>query len=315
MLYCLLILALGLVLLYFGAEWLIKGGARLGMRLGLTPLAVGLTIVAFGTSAPELAVAMGAALQGKGGLAVGNVVGSNIFNFSVVLALCVIIRPLTVKLQLIRFDIPLLIGLSFLVALMLRDGAIGRAEGGILFAGIVAYTIASYFVSRSKPSDEVLAEYEDDMPQLRGTALTDVLWLIVGMAALVLGSHFMVDGASGLARKFGVSETVIGLILVSFGTSLPEIACSVVAATKNKGDIAIGNIVGSSIFNLLAILGATALIKPFGAEDLQSLDLVFMVGVAVFLFPLARSGYNLRRWEGIIFLAIYVAYLTLRWPA
>ncbi len=307
-------LIVGLVVLYFGAEWLIKGGARIGMRLGMTPLVIGLTIVAFGTSAPELAVSIGAALKGVGGLAVGNVVGSNIFNISVVLAVCVLIRPLTVKVQLIRFDIPLLIVLSFLIAYMLRDGAICRLEGGFLTLGIITYTALSYYLARQKPAAEVLEEFEGDMPELRGSLWADFGWLAMGMLFLVGGSHLMVMGSCGIALELGISKTVVGLILVALGTSLPEVACSVMAATKDKGDIAIGNIVGSSIFNLLAILGATALINPFQAEDLQALELVFMVGLAVFLFPLARTGYSLRRWEGIILLVIYFTFLALRWP-
>lgn len=308
-------LIIGLLLLYFGAEWLIKGGARIGIRIGMTPLVIGLTIVAFGTSAPELAVAIGASFRGIGGLAIGNVVGSNIFNIAVVLGLCVLIRPLSVKVQLIRFDIPLLIAISFLVALMLRDGGISRLEGIFLTLGIIAYTAFNYYLSQSKPEAEVLEEFEGDLPELRGTFWADLGWLVLGMVLLTGGSHLMVTGACGMAYMLNVSKTVVGLVIVALGTSLPEIACSVVAATKNKGDIAIGNIVGSSIFNLLAILGATALIHPFRAEDLQPLELVFMVGLAVFLFPLARSGYSLRRWEGIILLAIYVAFLALRWPA
>lgn len=309
------ILMLGsLVLLYFGAEWVIKGGARLGMRLGLSPLVIGLTIVAFGTSAPELAVATSAAFQGIGGIAVGNVVGSNIFNIAVVLGLCVLIRPLTVKVQLLRFDIPLMIGLSFLVAFMLRDGGIDRVEGVPLALGIVGYVWFSYTQARKKPSAEVLREFEGDMPDLSGSVVTDILWLIVGLLLLVVGSDLMVRGASQLALALGISKTVVGLIIVAAGTSLPEIACSVVAAAKDKGDIAIGNIVGSSIFNILAILGVTACIKPFAAEDLSSVDLIFMVGLSVFLFPLARTGYSLRRWEGILLLGIYAIYLALRWP-
>lgn len=304
----------GLVLLYFGAEWLIKGGARLGIRFGMTPLVVGLTIIAFGTSAPELAVALKAAFLDSGGIAVGNVVGSNIFNIAFVLGLSVLVKPIAVKLQLVRVDVPILILVSFVSAWMLRDGAIERWEAMILFLGICAYLFLSYKMTRTLPEAEIAEEFESDMPEIRGTILADFGWLFIGLVLLVLGSNWLVVGASGLAQLCGISETVIGLLVVAAGTSLPEVACSLVAAAKGKGDIAVGNVVGSCLFNLLAILGLTGLVQPFHSDDLLIKDLIFMVGLSVFLFPLARTGYSLQRWEGFLLMAIFGIYLALRWP-
>lgn len=307
-------LAGGLVLLNFGAEWLIKGGARLGMRLGMTPLVVGLTIIAFGTSTPELAVSMDSALRGLGGLAVGNVVGSNIFNIAVVLGLCVLVQPITIRVQLLRVDIPILIAVSFLTAWFLRDDSISRGEAVVLVLCIVGYLCLSYWLTREKPSEEITEEFAADLPVLRGSVLADLGLLATGLALLVAGSHFMVEGASRLALLLGVSETVVGLFVVAAGTSLPEVACSVVAAAKGNGDIAAGNVVGSCLFNLLAILGLTGIVQPSSADDLKALDLVFMIGLSVFLLPLARTGYKLSRWEGVLFLLVFAFYMALRWP-
>lgn len=304
----------GLVLLYFGADWLIRGGARLGMRVGLSPLVVGLTIVAFGTSTPELFVACSAAFDGKGGMAVGNVLGSNMFNIAVILGIAVLFRPLTVRIQLLRFDIPLLILSSLLTCWFLVDGWMARWEGIILFSGILGYTYLNYRLAKRKPSEDVLEEFSSDMPELKGTPVNDFLWILLGLVFLSGGAQAMVEGAVGIARDLGISETIIGLIILAAGTSLPELACSLLAALKDKGDIAIGNIVGSSIFNLLAILGVTASLVPVQAGDVLLIDKIYMVGVAIFLLPLASTGFVLRRWEGVLLLLLYASYLYQRWP-
>ncbi len=315
MVWSFLLLCGGLALLYFGAEWLIKGAARLGIRLGMTPLVVGLTIVAFGTSSPELAVSLKAGLSGIGGIAIGNVVGSNIFNIAVVLGLSVLLRPVAVHVQLIRVDIPLLIAVSLLTSWMLLDGAIVRWEAIVLFLGILGYLFLSYLLTRDLPEDEVSNEFSEDIPEVRGTFWADLGWIGIGLLFLMLGSNWLIQGASELARQIGVSETVIGLLVVAVGTSLPELACSVVAAAKGKGDIAAGNVVGSCLFNLLAILGVTGLVHPLVASDLLLKDLVFMAGLSIFLLPLALSGHHLNRWEGLLLLGVFGIYLFLRWPA
>ncbi|MDX1606103.1 MAG: calcium/sodium antiporter [Candidatus Competibacterales bacterium] len=311
----LLLFGLGLVLLVAGAEVLVRGASRLAAALGISPLVIGLTVVAFGTSAPEMAVSVQSALGGQGGadIALGNVVGSNIFNVLFILGLSAAIAPLVVSQQLVRVDVPVMIGISVLVFLLALDGHIGRLNGVLLFGGIFAYTVFAIIQGRkeSSPVQEEYAREYGDAPAGRGGIALDGGFILAGLALLVLGSNWLVNGAIAMARAFGVSEMVIGLTIVAAGTSLPEVATSVMASIKGERDIAVGNVVGSNIFNLLAVLGLAALVAPDGINVAQSalrFDLLVMIAVAVACLPVFFTGYSIARWEGLVFLGYYVAY-------
>ncbi len=312
----LVLFVLGFVLLVAGAEWLVRGASRLAAASGVTPLVIGLTVVAFGTSAPELAVSVHSAFNGQPDLALGNVVGSNILNILLILGVSALITPLTVSQQLVRWDVPLMIGVSLLVYLFALNGVIGRLEGALLFVGIVAYSVFSILKSR-RESTEVQAEYaqafEQSEERSTGVVLKNLGLLAVGTALLVLGAHWLVDGAVATARFLGVSELIIGLTIVSVGTSLPEVAASVVAALQGERDIAVGNAVGSNLFNLMSVLGLTSLVSPGGiavSPAALHFDIPVMVVVAVACLPIFFTQHRIDRWEGGLFLAYYVAYVT-----
>lgn len=308
------LLILGFVLLVGGAEVMVRGASALAVRFGLSPVVVGLTVVAFGTSAPELAVSVGAAADGQAGLAVGNVVGSNIANVLLVLgASAAIGGSLLVAQKIVRVDVPIVIAASVVVILMSLDGSIGRVEGLVLFAAIVAYTWWTVRESRREEA-AVVEEYSEAIgdPSSR-PAWLDPLQVVGGVALLVLGSRWLVDSASEIARSLGVSDLVVGLTVVALGTSAPELATSIVAALKGERDIAVGNVVGSNLFNLLSVLGLTAVVAPTGLEvsdDALRLDMPIMLAVAVACLPVFFNGYELKRWEGTLFAAYYVAYIV-----
>jgi cation:H+ antiporter len=303
-----------LILLILGAEWLVRGASRLAAEVGISPLVIGLTVVAFGTSSPEMAVSVQSSLAGQADIAVGNVVGSNIFNVLLILGISAVITPLIVQQQLIRLDVPLMIGLSFAFYLMALDGIIGRLEGLILFTGIIAYTVFLIRQSR-KESKAVEAEYDQEYAVKAETGWK--LWAVnlglvgIGLTFLVLGSNWLVDSAISIARWLGLSELIIGLTIVAAGTSMPEVATSITAAIKGERDIAVGNVVGSNIFNILAVLGLTGLVAPGGIPvslAAEAFDIPVMLAVAVLALPIFFSGNRIERWEGWLFLLYYVAY-------
>ncbi len=302
----------GLVALTVGAEMLVRGASRIASSMGISPLVVGLTVVALGTSSPELAVGVGAALVGQGDIAVGNVVGSNIFNVLVILGLSALIVPLAVAHQIVRFDVPLLIGSSVLLALISMDGVLGRYDGALLFTGVVSYTAYLVVQARRERDAAVIAEYAS---VYRGSAarhwLVNLSLIVLGLILLVFGADWLVAAAVVFARQLGISELVIGLTVVAAGTSLPEVAASVVAAIKGERDIAVGNAIGSSIYNILLVLGVTAMVAPAGiavAQSVQNFDIPVMIAVAVACLPILFTGYRIDRWEGAVFLAYYLAY-------
>lgn len=304
-------LAGGTILLYFGAEWLVRGSAALALRAGVSSLLVGLTIVAFGTSAPELVVSVRAGFDGLGNLAVGNVIGSNIFNIAVILGLSALIRPLKVNAQVLRFDIWILIIVSFLLLFLLGDNRVGRVDGIVLTAGIILYNVATVNMNRNvdrRGKGEGNTSGAAPARHSGKPLIVDIIYIVVGLIALVFGSKFFVTGAVGLARLFHISEAVIGLTVIAAGTSLPELATSVVAAFRKEEDIAIGNIVGSNIFNILGILGITGLLTPFTFPEIRVIDLGFMAGTALVLFPFMKTGYRISRIEGAFLLTIYMVY-------
>jgi cation:H+ antiporter len=313
-----LLLAVGLVLLVVGAEALVRGASRLALAFGISPLVIGLTVVAFGTSAPELAVSVTSSLAGAADVAVGNVVGSNIFNVLFILGLSALIVPLAVAQQLVRLDVPLMIAASLLLVLFGRNGQVSQAEGLVLFLGIACYTVFLVRQSRreGKPVAPVGTEYEEAFgegaPKRRWQWVLDLGLVLGGLALLVIGGRWLVDGAVTFARLLGVSELVIGLTIVAAGTSLPEVATSIVAALRGERDIAVGNVVGSNLFNILCVLGLASAVTPGGlpvSAGALRFDIPVMVAVAVACLPIFLTGHVIARWEGGLFLGYYVAYV------
>jgi len=305
----LLLLALGLVLLTVGAEALIRGASGIAGRLGIQPLIIGLTVVAFGTSAPELAVSVGAAWSGQPDIALGNVIGSNTFNVLFVLGLSALAAPLAVRSQLIRVDVPLMIGASILTLVLALDGRIGRLDGAVLFACMLAYI---GFQIRQGRRERLPVEADTPHPSHLGW-WADALLVLAGLAVLVLGSRLLVTSAVEIARALGVSELVIGLTIIAAGTSLPEAATSVIASLRGQRDIAVGNVVGSNVFNLLSVLGLTSLVSPSGIgvpDPALHFDLPVMLAVAIACLPVFATGREIARWEGALFFGYYIAYTS-----
>ena len=304
-------LVAGAVLLYGGGEVLVRSSAQLGLRLGMSPLVVGLTVVAFGTSSPELAVSVGAALDGKGDVAVGNVIGSNICNIALILGLCACIRPIHVHMQLLRFDVPVAIGVASAAFVVLLDGVVSRAEGLILVVALAIY-VALLLVLARRESEPVTTEFAEEQPDRERALPGLAVGVVAGLALLVWGGDWFVAGASDLARGLGISEALIALTIVAVGTSTPELATSLIATLRRHGDMAVGNIVGSNIFNVLGILGAAALVRPLAAPGILASDLWTMLGVSLLLLPLAWTGRHIVRWEGALLLVLYAGYVAVR---
>jgi len=312
-----LLIAIGLASLVLGAESLVRGASRLAASVGLSPLVIGLTVVAFGTSAPELAVSVKASLAGQADIALGNVVGSNIFNVLLILGVAALIAPLAVARRVVRLDVPIMIAVSMLVWGMGRNGVIGRGEGAMLLTGILVYTAFAVVKGRREAPGAVQGgpASAPDPAQSGGgrRAMRSVIWVVVGLVLLVVGARWLVEGAGDLARHLGVSELIIGLTIVAGGTSLPELATSVVAAVRGERDIAVGNVIGSNIFNMLAVLGAAAVLSPHGvavAPAAQHIDVPVMLGAAVVCLPVFFTGGEISRCEGGLFLLYYVSYGT-----
>ncbi len=305
---------LGLGVLTLGAEWMVRGASHLAARLGVSPLVIGLTVVAFGTSAPEMAVSVQAALAGTADITIGNVIGSNIFNILFILGLSAMVAPLIVRQQLLYLDVPIMIAVSFLVYGMAIDGWIVRWEAALLFAGIFIYTAFLIVQSRKEKDPIVQEEYSREFTfQERGWKpwLINLSLLIAGLFLLVYGSNLLVENAVAIARWLGVSELIIGLTIVAGGTSLPEVATSVVAALKGERDISVGNAIGSNIFNLLAVLGLGGLAAPQGllvAQSVLGFDLPVMIAVALLALPVLFTDHKISRWEGALFFGYYLTY-------
>lgn len=312
-----LLLLGGFVLLIVGAEALVRGASKIAAAIGISPLVIGLTVVAFGTSSPELAVSIMSSMSGNVDIAVGNVVGSNIFNVLFILGLAALVTPLVVAQQLVWLDVPLMIIVSLLMLWIGWDGNINRVEGVFLFAGMIAYTVFLIRQSKKEKSKAVKEEYAGEYGD--GKGWTTKQWLlnlglvVVGLAMLVLGSRWLVDSATTIAKGMGVSDLIIGLTIVAAGTSLPEVATSIIASIRGERDIAVGNVVGSNIFNILAVLGISSMVSPTGvpvsAAALQ-FDIPIMIAVAIACLPIFFTGHTIRRWEGFVFLGFYIAYVV-----
>ena len=314
-------LIIGLALLYFGGEWLVKGAREISLMMGISPLAVGLTVVAFGTSAPELLVSLQANLLDppKGDIALGNVVGSNICNIALILGIGAAIRPMSVHRQVIKREMPFLLVISVVFILLLHDGQIHQIEGLCLFATVIAYTALSLREARRAGLGEqaVTSESGEEVAKSSNTrTFTNIGLLLAGIGALVIGADRLVLGGSNIARHFNVPEATIALTIVAFGTSLPELATSIVAAVRRQGDIILGNAVGSCIFNVLCVVGLTSSISPLSrTSELRNWDLGVMLAFTLIVFPFVWRDRLLGRRQGVILLfgyASYVCYLGLR---
>ena len=305
----------GLILLYFGANWLVQGAITLALHLGLSPLIVGLTVVALGTSVPEALVSVRAAIGHQGGIALGNVIGSNILNIALILGLSAFFSPLKVDSHLVKADVPLLAGATFMLVVLLEDFHISRMEGSFLLLCIVGYVAGNIMtVKRISPEENKIEGVE--VPEDHSKNLwRDISFLFIGLIALAFGSNFLVTGAVALARILGLSEALIGLTVVSIGTGTPEMATALMAAYRKRADLAIGNAVGSNLFNIMFVLGIAALVVPLDGKGISSIDLYVMLGVTILLLPTVWTGRILDRKEGFLFLAIYVGYLYHLWPA
>ncbi len=315
-----LLLGLGLMLLIVGADGLVKGASRLAASFGVPTLVIGLTVVAFGTSAPELAVSVRSAFADQTEMAIANVVGSNIFNVLFILGLSALIAPLVISKQLIRQDVPIMVGASLLIYLFALDGVISRIDAAILFVLLIAYTAFLFIQGKrveamAKRKPELSAETEDDevAELIRGNhpVWQSILWVVLGLSFLLVGAKLLVGSAVNIARAFEVSEAIIGLTIIAIGTSLPEVVTSIVATLKGQRDIAVGNVVGSNTFNILAVLGVSGIVSSqglVGNEQLVQQDFPIMLGVALLCLPLFFTGAILSRIEGGLFFGLYLIY-------
>ena len=320
---------LGLLLLVVGADWLVKGASRLASAAGVSSLVTGLTVVAFGTSAPEMAVSVKAAWLGQPEMAVGNAVGSNIFNVLLILGLSAVITPLLVARDIVRRDIPIMIAMSGVLLLLIADGLASRLDGVLMLLGVVAYTFWIIRQSRQELGRQELGRQELGRQELATEATADpsvatpattgnaifksIVWLVLGLVLLVLGSQWLVDSSITFARWAGVSEVVVSLTIVAAGTSLPELATSILAAMRGERDIAIGNVVGSNLFNIMAVIGLSGAIAPAGlpvAASMIAFDVPFMIAAAIACLPMFARGRMIPRWQGAMFLLAYVAYVV-----
>lgn len=305
-----LILAAGVGILYFGAEWLVRGAARLAGSLGVSPIVVGLTVVSFGTSAPELVVAVVAAFRGNADLAMGNVLGSNLANLGLILGLTAAIRPLDVAARVVWREVPLMLLATAALFPLLWDGALDRREGAMLLMALVGYLVF-VFQSAETETPEILDEYEDFMKASSQTPgkvqLWDIALVALGCGGLVVGGYAIVESAVFVASYLGVSQVIIGLTVVAVGTSLPELATSLVAAMRKEADIAVGNIIGSNIFNVLAILGTASVVRPMAVPPtVLHRELPAVLALSIVIFPMLRTGWRIQRWEGFLLLGVYL---------
>ncbi len=309
---------------YFGAEWLVKGSSKLSRDLGIRPIVIGLTVVAFGTSSPELAVSLTASIKGSNDIAIGNIIGSNIANIGLILGISAIVLPLQVEKVIMRRELPLMIGISAALYFMAIDRKIGLIDGILLFTGIICfigYQIYSTFNSKKESKNSMagnpvsktdMLESTEEEGQARRHLLSNIVYIVIGLACLLIGSHVLVKSAIFIAGSFGISEMVIGMTVVAFGTSVPEMATSVVSVLKKEADICVGNVIGSNIFNILMVLGSVALVRPLNVERgtlLFEFPIMFLFSLA--LIPMIRGRLMVNRLAGIVLVSGYLAFIFL----
>jgi cation:H+ antiporter len=319
MLLLILLCGIGFILLYYGAEWLVKGSSSLARSLGVTPIVIGLTVVAFGTSAPELVVSVISSIKAKSMIAVGNVVGSNICNIALVLGASALFQPISSQRSVVQRDIPLMLAVSCYLLLLSLNSQLGRLEGLTLFAGVIVYTFMNYYWCRkeraaeSNPSIDAVAGEVEDIAYVRGRG-RQLMFVIVGIAGVVSGAEIVVDSAVKIMTILGVGEKFIGLTIVAFGTSLPELATSVVAAIRKEMDISIGNLVGSNVFNILSVIGMAAMVRPIPIpggffESALWIDYLVMMVTSAMPWLMMRRSLTISRANGAVLLTCYVTYL------
>ncbi len=303
----------GLVGLYFGANWLVGAATDVARRLGISPLLVGLTVVAVGTSLPELFVAVSAALDGHAGVSLGNVVGANALNIGLILGCAAIISPLQVNLRVLRWDVPIMLAATVLLAWLARDGTISRVQGGLLLVGMAGYLVLNVVLAlrerRTRAAAAFAVAFEERAPE--GSWPGDLARGVAGAVALSAGAHFMISGALGLAALFGLSESVIAVTLVSVGTTLPELVTALVAASRKQGDIAFGNIVGSNINNILTVVGSAAVVRPLETGGVGAPTLLGLIALSALAVPVMWRGFVVTRWEGALLVCAYGVFVTL----
>lgn len=301
-------ISVGLLLLLVGADFLVRGSVSLGLRLGVTPLVAGLTIVAFGTSSPELMIGVDAAMKGFGSLAIGSAIGSNVCNIALVLGAAAIVRPINIQSQIVRLDIPVMIACSLLLIALLADGLISKGDGILLMFGIAGYIGFSIYSSR-REQKKIQEEFGEFVRDNLLAWWKEVLLVAIGMTLLIFGGSLLVDNAVRLAESVNIDPAVIGLTIIALGTSLPELATAMLASYRRHSDIAIGNAVGSNIFNILVVVGVSAMIRPLMMGAVAWIDLGVMLAMTLILVPLVATRRQLERWEGGLLVAIYVVYI------
>ena len=301
----------GLLALFFGANFLIKGAAALARRWGMSPLVVGLTVVAGGTSSPELFVVTEAALAGRDGISLGNVLGANCLNIGLILGLTAMVRPLQAQLQLIRVDVPIMILATLVVAAFVTGGGVDRLEGAVLLATLLGYLAFTVYMARRERSERVREEFAAEVPGPLSSPAAEIGLIALGLAALALGAQALVSGAVTIAAAAGVSDSVIGITIVAAGTTLPELITCMIAAVKREGDIAIGNLVGSNIFNLLGVLGLAGVLAPIGGAGVLAAELWGAAALAALSLPVMWRGLVVNRVEGALLVVAYFVYLTI----
>ena len=293
----------GLLGLYLGAEWMVGGASRLAVNVGIRPIVVGLTVVAFGTSSPELAVSLIAVFEGSDGIAIGNIIGSNIANIGLILGVSALVKPLRVDSDVLRRELPIMFLVSILFIALLYDGTIGLWDGCILFAGLLSYLGYQLKDVFKGDAQEKNARLGEDSAPRNGW---NVMLIFVGLGLLVVGAKLMIDSGVVIARQFGISEIVIGIALVAIGTSLPELATSLVSALRDESDILVGNIIGSNLFNIMCVVGLVAIVSPLNVDrELLYFELPIMLVFSLVLFPFMRTGFVLSRLEGGLLLLGY----------
>ena len=303
-----------LILFYFGSSWLVKGSSALAIKAGISPLVAGLTIVAFGSSAPALFVSGNAAFIGHGNIAIGNIIGSNMFNICVVLGISAIISPLKIKLLLLKLIIPALIISTIGFMILFADRQISRLEGGILLSGILLYSMLIIIFARREKDNEDINELSNPVANANTKWYWSAGMIVPGIALLVVGSELLLKGAITIAIYLGVGETITGLTVIAASTSVPILVSSLVAAKSKKYDIVLGNVIGANLFNILGIIGISSLISPLSAIAISNIDLYIMLGVTLFLIPFLRKSYILKRDEGIFMIILYLMYMFYLWP-
>ncbi len=309
MLYPVIFIILGFILLTLGAEGLVRAGVSLALRMGVTPLVIGLTIVSMGTGSPELFVSAQASYFGSSGLAIGNIVGSNISNTALILGVAALIYPIKARSQVVRREMPIMIAVTAVLWLMILDGVLSRIDGAILLISSVVYTITIYIFAQRSKSKTIADEFAEGIEKPNKSFFVDGVFLIGGIATLVLGAKVLIDGAVTIARILDISDVIIGLSVIAIGTSLPELATSAMASFRKESDLALGNAIGSNIVNILVVLGISALINPIAAGEIRSLDMVFMLGTGLFLWALLGFRFLLDRFEAALLLIAYAFYI------